>query len=175
MSVVNNGNVIAKIISGLGIQTAVTEIPRDIVPSVQPAFICNDTDNPVPVASQGVTALSKGSSYVVTDYKGGFTTVTQTLVNASVRDVVSGSTIYTVTSGKTFYCMGVALGKGATANSYLDVKVATVIKVSVSSAVQDTVVVTAGACPIFTATSGQAITIESNNTNVIATMWGWEE
>jgi len=99
---------------------------------------------------------------------------TQSLVNAVLHQAADGSTIYTVTAGKTFYCLGFSVGCNTASAGSLSVAGTRKISWFLNAVNGE------GFCSfghngiIFTATAGQAITVTVGAANVDATLWGYE-
>lgn len=102
-------------------------------------------------------------------------TAAQTPVQASVNNQNNGATVYTVTSGKTFYCTGAHI-------SSISTNVTCILSVAGTQKLY-TVALTGIRCEqvfsggvLFTATSGQTITISgAGATSNCCDIWGWEE
>ena len=105
----------------------------------------------------------------------------QTLVNASsgvTNPVSDGATVHTVTSGKTFYCLGFTLGStdASTRSMGFSVDSTEVVGLRVESGKSYTA--SGGGCPIFSASSGSIITLDFLNgaaNSAYYTIWGYEE
>ena len=105
--------------------------------------------------------------------------VDQTLVNAIVQNVSTGATVYTVTTGKTFQCLGFVVATSSATGAVWDILVAGTSKlrgVTTALAVGGESHLSSP-CPIFTATSGQVITVNHGfgATSGQVTIWGYEE
>lgn len=118
---------------------------------------------------------NSGSSSIV-----GSVTTTQTLpslptgatqITKYIANANTGTTIYTVTAGKTFYCFGVTLSCNSATEMGLSVAATQVLSGQVTTAAS--VVFTGGI--VFTATAGQAITISGiGAAENSASIWGYE-
>jgi len=84
----------------------------------------------------------------------------------------SGTTVYTVTTGKTFYCLGVCYEAKTTAGSYNINNGGTILKAWVPTSAP--VLLTGGI--LFSAPSGQAITIVHDSGAGLGScqIWGYE-
>jgi len=97
---------------------------------------------------------------------------TQTLVFAAGINANSGATIYTVTAGKTFYCMGYSISTGFGGIHTISIaatpKFGCLVPANTTSVISST-------SPIFTATATQAITVTSSGGNAMyINFWGYE-
>jgi len=95
---------------------------------------------------------------------------TQTLVNASWNSLATGGTAYTVTAGKTFYCLGFIISCGAA--SIMEIKVAGTTKICFSGGTNVPCAATGGI--LFTAAATQAITIASSGAATYGALYGYE-
>lgn len=95
-------------------------------------------------------------------------------VTAADNDIEEGETLYTVPTGKTFYCYGGIIGNPST-TANIGLKVDLVQAISLLVVANGSVPFGNGFVPVFIATSGQVITLSPasgiNNTNV--TIWGF--
>lgn len=105
------------------------------------------------------------------------TAQSQSLVNATWSGAADGSTVYTVTTGKTFYCAGVAMGANAAGTTLNVLKVAgtSVVSSLTNQTSFATALTSGGQTPIFKAASASAITANSGGAGNFGTLWGWEE
>jgi hypothetical protein len=96
----------------------------------------------------------------------------QTQVNKFVQGVATTTTIHTVTTGKTFYCLGLNVGMTATAPA--GVAVAGVTQITAPVLVNNSYSCQGGI--LFSATSGQLITIVHGGGGAFgyASIWGYE-
>lgn len=101
---------------------------------------------------------------------------TQTQVNKTTGWVATGTTIHTVTAGKTFYCLGVSVSsKGATCNWHIDTDGTAQIygRVKADQTANQNV---SGSGILFTCPATKAITLvhDEVGSNTSATIWGYE-
>lgn len=103
-------------------------------------------------------------------------TFVQTAVSGvTTAGVNDGTTVYTVTTGKTFYCMNMSLGNanGAAFGFYIKVAGTTVFSTWLNAGASQSY---CSYFPLFYATSGQAITVTgSGNGGNQVSLIGWEE
>jgi hypothetical protein len=95
---------------------------------------------------------------------------TQTPVYGTCEAAASGTTVYTVTAGKTFYCTGILISTAGTQNAHI-----------LDAGVQKMVCYTTANLPVcvsggvlFTAAAGHAITITAAAGGNSCTIWGYE-
>lgn len=115
-------------------------------------------------------AITTAGAANVTDVGGLPPNATQ--VNVAQFNINTGATVYTVTSGKTFYCTG-ALWGGTTANNS-QIRVAGTDKLTGVNPANQLSLATGGF--VLVATSGQAITLthSSGAGNGHCCLWGYE-
>jgi hypothetical protein len=106
-------------------------------------------------------------------------TLVQTPVNVYLGNQSSNATLYTVTTGKTFFCTGYIFldRSGALNNAVLKVAGTGISEFDFNNQLGggfQMVLTSGGGPPLFTATTAQAITATTTG-NFSVTMWGWEE
>lgn len=103
-------------------------------------------------------------------------TLVQTYVNATIIRQNDGATVYTVTTGKTFYCTGIAVSSEAAAAALMIIQVggSTVLEHFIPT--KDAKWFTSMPAPLFSGTSGQTITISGAGAALnTCSIFGWEE
>jgi len=132
-----------------------------------------------PVAVQATPAFPIPVTLYNDDSKGTKGTPLITgLVNATVQLVNDGVTVYTVTTGKTFYCMGVVLSHNANGGATEEIKSGATVVVEVfmdTTATTNAPISITSTTPIFSSASGVVITVTgAGASHNSVTLFGYE-
>jgi hypothetical protein len=107
----------------------------------------------------------------------------QTLINVCAATASTGDTLYTVTAGKTFYCMGLVIKDVGKNNGNVVILSDGVAKIAMACGIDaagtnlKTTPITAGNCPIFKTAATKTVTVthDCGAGNLGVTMWGFEQ
>lgn len=102
-------------------------------------------------------------------------TANQTIVSKYIEAAATGTTIHTVTAGKTFYCTGYIIGTKSGTPTLAGI-VVNGVRVSSITFLQNTSQVVSGGI-LFVATTGQVITnyYDGAGTTADVSIWGFEQ